>query len=359
LLRQNAGVNQPNTTELVYAERRAVTAIDFLHMDRTYSGETLRAASMGGTESSVVQLAEALARRGHEVAVFNGMSSSSTEFGVQWWPISEAHKRGRGEIGIAVASPKAFKDLAFRTSIYWLHNPLKSWREIRRGSVLPLLRTKPHFVLLGEYHKRHVPGWLPSCGRQIIRHGIHEDFFRRDPAASAPPPRAVFTSQPYRGLDWLLSLWPNVRYKVPAAVFDVFAPKAHQALANKELAAPEGVAFLGSISRPDLVRALRGVRIQLIPGHSAETYCLAAAEAIAAGVPVVTLGIGALSERVSHGVTGFVARDRDDFVARTVQLLSDDQLWHRMHRACLEHAELKTWDTRAEEWEQLFARLSP
>jgi hypothetical protein len=45
-----------------------VTAIDFLHRGAPFSGETLRSGSIGGIESSIVQLAEALARRGHDVA---------------------------------------------------------------------------------------------------------------------------------------------------------------------------------------------------------------------------------------------------------------------------------------------------
>ncbi len=334
-----------------------MTAIDFLHPSLAYSGETLRAASMGGTESSVVQLAEALARRGHDVFVFNGIDRPRFEHGVQWLPMSEAGNRARGEIGIAVANPKAFGALSFRSQIFWLHNPLKGWRSIRRGYMGPLLKRRPFYVLLGSYHDGRVPGWFPSSGRTIIHHGIHEDFFRGRAAEAAPAPRAIFTSQPYRGLDWLLDLWGDVRRQVPGATFDVFAPKVHQAEANARNGALEGVTFGGSISRPDLIRQLALARVQLIPGHRDETYCLAAAEATAAGVPIVTLGVGALSERVRNGKTGFVARDREDFIARTAMLLSDDALWLSMHRECLAEAALSTWDARAAEWERLFSGL--
>jgi glycosyltransferase involved in cell wall biosynthesis len=335
-----------------------VSTIDFLHLGSPFSGGTLRSASMGGTESSVVQLAEALARRGHDVAVFNAIAAPRQEFGVSWWPISEAAKRSRGDIGIAVSTPKAFNGTSFRQHIFWLHNPLKSWRQIRRGNVWPLLKARPTFVLLGDYHAAHVPRWLPSAGRAIILHGVHGDFFRREPDAAAPPPRAIFTSQPYRGLDWLLDLWGNIKREVPAASFDVFAPKAHQAAANAKKSALDGVTFRGSVPRSDLVRELATARVQLIPGHHAETYCLAAAEATAAGVPIVTLGLGALSERVRDGKTGFIASGKEEFAARTVTLLSDDALWRSMHEACLAEAALTTWDTRALEWEQLFGRLS-
>jgi glycosyltransferase involved in cell wall biosynthesis len=334
-----------------------VTVIDFLYRGAPFSGETMRSASLGGIESSIVQLSEALARRGHDVTVFNGVSSERREFGVQWRPVGEALDQSRGEIGIAVASPMAFGETSFRSRIFWLHNPLKSWRTIRRGDVGQLLANRPHFVICGRYHATRVPRWLPSRGRTIIHHGIQEDFFRREPAPEAPQPRAIFTSQPYRGLDWLLGLWGEIKRLVPAAAFDVFAPKIHQAAANARRHALEGVSFRGSIARADLAHELATARVQLIPGHRDETYCLAAAEATAAGVPIVTLGVGSLSERVRDGETGFIARNRDEFIARTAALLSDDALWSVMHRNCLSESSLTTWDARAEEWEKLFARL--
>jgi glycosyltransferase involved in cell wall biosynthesis len=335
-----------------------VAVVDFLYSGTPFSGETLRTQSMGGTESSIVQLAEALAKRGHDVCVFNAIAAPRQEFGVEWRPYAQAASYARREIGIAVANPKLFNGLAFRSHIFWLHNPLKSWRQIRRGNVGILIRTRPHFVLLGEYHKAHVPRWFPSDGRTVIHHGVHEDFFRTRPAAAPPPPRAIFTSQPYRGLDWVLGLWPKIKSQVPGASLDIFAPKAHQAEANSKKAALDGVRFCGSIAHAELVKELATVRVQLIPGHRDETYCLAAAEAAAAGVPIVTLGTGSLPERVRDGKTGFIARGREAFVTGVVGLLSDDRLWNAMHRACLEDTSLAGWDARAEEWEKLFASLS-
>lgn len=331
--------------------------IDFLHLGPAFSGQTLRSHSMGGTESSIIELAEALAARGHDVAVFNGVTRPTEEYGVAWLPFASAPQKARGQFGIAVSSPKAFAGLSFRSNILWLHNPTKSWRQIRRGNLPSLLRTRPHAILLGDYHDAHVPKWLPFRSRTKIHHGVSRDFFRESPATKAPAPVAIYTSQPYRGLDWLLDLWGEVKSRVPDASFRVFAPKLHQAEANAALAVSNGVDFRGSISRPRLIGELVQARVQLIPGHWDETFCLAAAEATAAGIPIVTLGKGALGERVSNGKTGFAVCSREEFLARTVALLTDDALWREMHAACLAEAALTTWDKRAEEWERLFLSL--
>lgn len=60
-------------------------------------------------------------------------------------------------------------------------------------------------------------------------------------------------------------------------------------------AAPEAE-LLGRLSRPDLDELMAGAALALFPSRSAETFGLAAAEAMAAGVPVVGTRIGALPD---------------------------------------------------------------
>jgi glycosyltransferase involved in cell wall biosynthesis len=325
-----------------------VSTIEFLHSGRAFSG----------IESATIELAEALAKRGHDVHVFNNVPEYRHEFGVSWWPFSEAMARSKGDIGIAVANPNFFRGLAYRTPILWAHNPMRPWTQIRRGSLIPLLKTRPSFVMLGTYHESCVPRWLPSAGRTIIHHGVKDEFFRPLPASHPPPPRALYTSAPYRGLDWVLELWGAIKRRVPDATLDLFSPKLHQAEANAARIKERDVTVRGSVSRAEIVRELAAARVQIIPGHADETYCLAAAEAIASGVPVITRGIGALAERVQNGKTGFVAPTPSEFIERTIALLTDDSLWMSMHRSCLAGPGLMRWEGRAQEWERLFAQKS-
>ena len=56
--------------------------------------------------------------------------------------------------------------------------------------------------------------------------------------------------------------------------------------------------FVGHVSAEELVRLRAGARVAVVPSLSAETFGLAAAEAMAAGVPVAASRIGALPELV-------------------------------------------------------------
>ena len=79
-----------------------------------------------------------------------------------------------------------------------------------------------------------------------------------------------------------------------------------------------------------LLEELSRARVFLIPGHKAELFCLAAAEANQMCIPTVTLGYGCLSERVIHNETGFIAKNEEEFANYTIKLFTDDQIWRSM-----------------------------
>jgi glycosyltransferase involved in cell wall biosynthesis len=58
--------------------------------------------------------------------------------------------------------------------------------------------------------------------------------------------------------------------------------------------------FLGRIDEEELERLRKGAALAIVPSRSAETFGMAAAEAMAAGVPVVASRIGALPELVEQ-----------------------------------------------------------
>ncbi len=220
-------------------------------------------------------------------------------------------------------------------------------------------------VATGAYHAATIPRWLPCAGRRIIPYGVLERFRAAEPR-EPPPPRAIFTSNPLRGLDWLLDLWvariaPAVSgaelhiYAGPS-VYRAAAPKARQMaaiLARADRLASAGVRRFAPVAHDDLAAVLRHARAMLYRGDPGETFCLALAEAQAMGVPAVVTASGAVGERVLDGVSGRVAANDNAFVAASIALLRDDGLWRRWHLAALEQQRGLSWDAVAARFEAL------
>ena len=74
---------------------------------------------------------------------------------------------------------------------------------------------------------------------------------------------------------------------------------------------------------------LKNSRVMLNPGHKGEVFCLAAIEAQELCLPIVTMGYGALKERVEHGVTGYIAQNMEQFIDYSLDILNNDETFFK------------------------------
>ncbi|MBV8650582.1 MAG: glycosyltransferase family 4 protein [Alphaproteobacteria bacterium] len=330
-----------------------------------FDGRHAETAPLGGAESAVVGLAEALARRGHEVTVYNKCREPLDHAGVHWRRLAEGTP-DRADLYIANRGDKLLKLLpkAQRT-IFWIHNPasyLLKWRYLSK-----LALRRPLIVFSGASHASTYPRWAPSGGRVIIPYGIAEIFRTTLPAEAPPPPRAIFTSNPLRSLDWLLDRWERqIRPKVPGAELHIFSgARTYGAVGSRKAAemlpvlerarslAGAGIVLREPVARGELAAAMRQMRVYLYRGDPGETFCASAGEAQAMGIPGVVQDIGSLRERIEDGVTGFVAADEEAFAGAAIRLLTEDGLWQRQHDAALATKRSFGWDEAAIEFEAL------
>ena len=335
-----------------------------------FDGRTPETGPLGGAESAFVSLAEALARRGHAVTAYTLCTEPLDHKGVEWRPV----RRGmpdQADLYIANRGHALIRQVArAKAAVFWIHNPaqyLLKWRYL-----WPLWRRRPPIVFSGAYHASTYPAWAPSGKRLIIPYAIHEPFRCASDPAVPPRPRAVFTSNPLRSLDWLISLWvTRVHAAVPQAELHIFsgpatygtagAAKANAmapVLAQAQAMAECGIVVREPIPRDRLAYELAGFRVFVYRGSEDESFCMAAGEAQAAGVPAVVCDIGCLAERVRHLDSGFVVtpeegRDERDFASATIKILTDDALWKRLHAGALAHQRGRSWDDAASEFERL------
>ena len=314
--------------------------------------ERLLEQPSGGVEMAFAMLVRALARAGHAVTVLAGDAQPETDAdGATWGP--RAH--GPADLVIANRAPKLFRRLPGGRRVLWLHNPAGYLWKLRHA--WPLLLARPRIVVLGPSHRASLPGIL--AGRAVeIPLAVAPPFDAGATVRPPPAPRAVFASNPLRGLDALLTLWATrILPAVPGATLHLFAgagvyghdPKLARRAAPvlSRAALTPGVVLRGPQPRAVLAEEYRQARAMVYRGDPGETFCLAVAEAQAMGLPCVLGSSGAVAERLHDGETGILARDDDAFVAGAIRLLRDDATWSAMHRAAIARGPGLDWDAVA------------
>ncbi len=329
-----------------------------------FDGALAQSGPLGGAETAFVALAEALAARGHSVEVRNRCKAALTHRGVRWLPLAR-DMPGRCDLYIGNRGHRVIGLVRHATRrLFWLHNPARYLRKPR--NVWRLAWYRPTLVVTGAYHAKTVPAWLVHGGCETIPYGVLGRF-RTAVAREPPPPRAIFTSNPLRGLDWLLDLWAaRIAPALPEAELHIYAGPAvyrglgasretemERVLARADTLASHGVRRFAPIRHEALATVLAGARVMLYRGDPGESFCLSLAEAQAMGVPAVVTPLGAVAERVVDGLTGCVAADDEDFARMAIAALRDDDLWRRWHLESLEHQRGLSWDTVAARFEAL------
>src|SRR5262249_22270530 len=153
---------------------------------RHYDGTYLETHLLGGTESSVIQMARELARRKHGVTVYTNCDRPLEHEGVHWKPLSDTPPVSC-DLYVAVHQPKllGFVRKPRRRAIWvvWPVNQLKHYKKIWRSWWY-----RPVAVLVSLHQVRMYSAFLPHRDPHIvIPHGLPDDVRGLFPAAKHPP----------------------------------------------------------------------------------------------------------------------------------------------------------------------------
>ena len=331
----------------------------------TFDGDTLKSKPLGGAETAFISLAESLAELGHDVIIYNKCNTEIQKNKVNWKPLGQMRDQSC-DLYIANRShsllelfPKA------KQRIFWIHNPanyLLKWRYLK-----PLWKWRPIIIFSSQFHVDSLPKWVPTGGRLNIPYGISSDFIHTAKLKKAPKPKAIFTSSPLRSLEWLLTLWEEKIFpKIPNAELHIFSsPKTYGEHGDQRLILMnrilnlakklkrKGVILRDPLPKKKLAKEINQSRVILYRGDPGETYCLAIGESQACGVPAVVQNIGCVAERVVDKVTGYVAKDDEEFCENAIEILSNDLKWKEMHEAAIRLQRNWTWKNAAIEIEKL------
>ncbi|MCB4797528.1 N-acetyl-alpha-D-glucosaminyl L-malate synthase BshA [Neotamlana laminarinivorans] len=166
----------------------------------------------------------------------------------------------------------------------------------------------PNFIDLEKYHDN-----FTDCQRSMM----------------AKPEERIITHisnlRPVKRVQDVISVFNNIQKEMPAKLMLVGEGPEREAieLRCQELGILDKVIFFGKSNEIDKILCYSD--LFLLPSE-AESFGLAALEAMSSSVPVISSNAGGISEVNKHGITGFLSNvgDVDDMTKNALYILKDE-----------------------------------
>lgn len=335
-----------------------------------------------GSEQAMLFLAKAQAEAGHRVFCYLPCDKPGLSNGIEFLDIRTAWPRLRrmDQADVVIA---------------WLSaDPLRNANphslRIHSLQINDWLMCGPNFdafadvyVSVSQAHKDHLTRQFGSPTDdhkwEIIPNGVDITRFTRN--KRRVPYRCVYLSSPDRGLHWLLSIWPEIRFKYPQAELEVFYEvntwkEAARGLFNEagiraEYITKKGVAlehagvhFRNAVSPQFLAEELATADIMLYPCDTirfTEGFGVAVLEACAAGVVPFVTDCDAFGEIYQNSGAFIIPRgnDRqwiDRYTETVLQTFANRQLIEDRRGLVRAFAERLDWPIVTKQWGEMIER---
>lgn len=286
---------------------------DVLFLDVTapyyYDRTTLDRTGMGGTEATVVRIAEGLAALGLKVAVMQSRVAYFPPIMGQWAFFIHSDDLDQVTCRHYVQIRKNDNGHLFPDAkkYLWMHDVAKDKIEIA-----PSMKV----IAVSRWHKNNIKEVQgPDCDIAYIYNPVQDELFIGTEANPAYNKDVMaWTASPHKGLKKALELFKRIKEQAPKMQLIVFNP-GYMQLDMVNLSTIPGVIVHGVVRPLELWSVVQKALCVFYPTDWSETFGLIAAEANALGTPVITSRLAALKEVVSSN-NQFA--DSDDEVVKRV-----------------------------------------
>ena len=303
-----------------------------------YSFKDVHSSKLRGAENILINLSVNLAEMGHEIVVYNNCNIDTHKDKSNWYNINHIDNTHSLVFDVAISNgdTRLLSKVSAKKNIVFSYSLQSIEKFIRKGQLISYLKNRPTYFLIGEYHINNRSKLISLFGINTLNLAIDDMFHKTMVLNEIKENNAIFTSRGDRNLELLINIWNQNIY-----------PKFNNAklfvTPYKNIKEENNIFIRKMSTRSQLIKDLLKSKVFLIPGHKAELFCLAAAEAQELCIPIVTLGIGSLYERVEHNINGFIAKNNKEFAEYTIQLFKDPTLWLRLHRNMKVKRGQKNW----------------
>ena len=305
-----------------------------------YDSSYINSEKLRGAETVLINLSRELNKLGNQITIINNCPSSKVINNIKWKNINEIINAENYDVVIANGDCRLFKYASSKNYILFSHSLQSLEKFLRKKQLFAYLKYKPKVCFLSNYHKKNRSKLLYLFGHIRLNWSVDEIFLNTKLNDKVDNNLAIFSSRQDRNLELLLNIWKNKIIKKNNKLKLLATENNYNFQDNS-------IIMRKLDDRSKLIEDLKKSRVCLIPGHKAELFCLVAEEAKELCIPIVTLGIGCLSERVDHEKNGYIAKNNDEFAYYTLKLFENNSLWLSMRDNLIKERGLKTWKDTA------------
>jgi glycosyltransferase involved in cell wall biosynthesis len=264
---------------------------------KIYDHESLEGDSLGGTEQTIIRVAEGLASKGHSVIVlenksFQPVTSPNGVMYVPWEWLSQLQPRVCIHLRTRLFV-ELFKDCK---QYIWMHdatyknaNNIEDWHTY-------VNHLDVEFIAVSDWHVQNILEANPNLKVRRIYTPIGEEFLNYPRPKTYDKNQLVWMSSPHKGLDVALDLFPKLLEMNPEFKLVVFNPGYYK---QPNIRYPR-VRYLTECSRVNMRSIISQSLAVFFPTRFEETLGMFAMEANALGCPVACMKIAALAESCNN-----------------------------------------------------------
>lgn len=295
---------------------------------------------ISGSEKTLINISNELAKNNNLlVKVFNLTKENKTIDNVEWINLNNIPNNDNPDVLISMSDSNLLSMFKCKNNYLWSHSVQPIEKFIRKKQLFSFINNRPIMILEGKYHYETRSYFTSLFGKKILPIAVDYEFLNEKIDENLIPERkAIFTTRSDRNLKFLLDCWNKIFVECNNASLYINPP--YELLDDDKKI---GVKLRQKGTKLDLISDLKTSRVMLNPGHKGEVFCLAAEEARELCVPIVTMGYGSLKERVEHGITGYIAKNKNEFIEYSSKILNDDNIYITLKNNLLKKRGLRSY----------------
>jgi len=355
--------------------------IGFYSSRISFEPDSLITRGLGGSESAFLCLSQALKRNfpEDEVITYNLHSGKIKEYnGVICKTITDFYSEINSfdlDCLISLREPRLFKlpYIDSKLKMLWSQDNMEE-QDLQWLTTNKYTQKNIDLILsVSNYSGDTIIQAFPNLEKiTVMRNGFCKDFIPDEKFEKEKV--AVYASTPYRGLDKLFELWPEIlkhcrelkcepKLKIfsSMSLYNQKDSPFLSSLQNKTSSYTESmikdlnIEVFPAVSKKELYNEFQKSSVMLYPCKYTETSCMSVIEAISNGVWVVTTDRGALNESVIDGENGYLIKEGLDYDKQFINK-SVTSLVSNYYPNCMKIDNVHSWDNISIEFKRLLER---